>query len=271
MFHNVVFHKRVWDTRTNKVQRDKNKVKESDTAQWRWYCSPLRSIISCSVWSPEVDPLPHSHTENRTKRQNRQRNALSLFWALVGVREAFQAEQHYPKERIQTQSKTFRNIFQQRINLLHNIFDRQTVDLPWAEHSSFTELCFYLLPHLYRPAVIHLVLQLQPGDVTIHLLTPLMRHVHSDVQTGVFSSRGCFFFWKGCRSTQPHCVVFLPELLKRSIRFKRFDLCWQIWREGAACCPLLRLKKHRNPHTSLREEGRATHVHICIQSIIINE
>lgn len=105
-FCNVVLHKRVWGTRTNKVQRDKNKVKKSDTDQWRGYRLPLRSIISYRAFSPEVDLLPRRHTENRPERQNqRWRNASSLFWALVGMRETFQAEQHYPKERIQTQSK----------------------------------------------------------------------------------------------------------------------------------------------------------------------
>lgn len=92
-----------------------------------------------------------------------------------------------------------------------------------------------------------------------------MWHVHGDVQTGVFPPEVASFFGRVAGLVPPHCVVFLPELLKRSARFKRFDLRWH----AALCCGWK--SATQNPHTGLREGGRASHVHISIQSIIINE
>lgn len=259
-----MFHQKVWGTTNNKIKRQKRILK-------RGYGLPLRSIPLCSVFSPEVDPRPRRHPKNLPGRQTRGgRNALSLFW-VVAMREAFQAGQNYPKRKSPNSVKNRSNLATENLGACFSreetCYTTHLTGRQWicCQRSSFTQpFCCFLL-HLYRPDVTHL----RPGDCD---RSSRMWHIHGDLQTRLFCpSGGYFFFWTGCRSSSTSLCRISTGAPLRALALNALISLANLTQRSRLLPFVAVDKAQRGIHIRLREGGRASHVHICIRSIIIKE
>lgn len=175
MFRNVVLHNQKNLTQINgediDYPSDQSFLAGSSGQRWTlWPAATLKTMQKGKTDIGEMLRVYFGHSLVCGKR-SKQSNTIQ------------KKESKLSQNRSNLATKKFRNIFQLRINLFHNPFDIQLMCRQQNTRSSFTELCFYFLSHLSRPAVLQLTLQLQPCDCDP---SPSDVTVHGGMQVAVF-------------------------------------------------------------------------------------
>lgn len=157
----------------------------------------------------------HKKEQNLTQINGEAIDYPSDHWFLAGSSVQQEKPKKNPKARKESKltqnglnlaTKKFRTVFQQRINLLHNPFDRETGDVPSAEHTLFLHTA--LLPFSTSP--VPPCCDTPDAAVAAVRLWPFRLWC----DTSAVACRWPFFlFGRFAGLVPPHCAVFLPELI----------------------------------------------------------